>query len=283
MLLGVDATRLATAPPPLLAGFTTAAAVGQLVLFGLPSESSGQVAFRPPSASSVPALIRPRYFLKMWVVPDSSARTILVIDDVGTQPAPSSVSPPSVISLHFEIVPLYRPSRVVLFSTRRPGAALLFATHFSGRRMMIAIAICATGMLCTVSATLPGLVSWPSISSVCFWFGASSVPTYANVPASKAWAFTPHFSRPAPLPAASYSVSFGVPFEPCVPRQAFLFADVLNWALQVSWSSFCVEAPAPLMFSPEHCCAALAAPGATNIAAATAERMHAVIIRRAES
>src|ERR1700724_3222678 len=99
MLLGVAATRLATAPPPLLAGFTTAAAVGQVVLFGLPSESSGQVAFRPPSASSVPPLIRPRYFLKMWVVPDSPARTSSVIDDVGKQPAPSRVSPPSVISL----------------------------------------------------------------------------------------------------------------------------------------------------------------------------------------
>src|ERR1700694_4216546 len=104
MLLAVAATLAPSSPPPEAAGLSTAAAFGQ-VLFSGPSATSFQLFVAPNSVSNVPELIRPRYFLNTWLVPDWSRRTIFLISVSALQPVPETLSPPSVIWLHLVMVP----------------------------------------------------------------------------------------------------------------------------------------------------------------------------------
>src|ERR1700683_1288653 len=104
MLLGVSATFFTSSPPPPAAGFRTLAALGQVV-FSVPSEISPQVLVSAFSVSNDPLLIRPSYFVNMWVVPDPSKRTTGWIAVSALQPVPVSLSPASVIWLHLVISP----------------------------------------------------------------------------------------------------------------------------------------------------------------------------------
>src|SRR5450631_4657008 len=94
MLLGVAATFATTSPPPDAAGRTTARlpAGHSLTLFG-PSATSFQFRVWPSLVRNGVLLVRDRYFLKMWLVPDWSRRTTRVIWVPVTQPAPVIASP----------------------------------------------------------------------------------------------------------------------------------------------------------------------------------------------
>src|SRR5271166_3794120 len=130
MLDGVAATSATTSLSPGFAGLTTPATVGHSPFSGS-SPNSFHVKL-PPSVLNAELLICPRKRLKICVEPLAPWSTIGCIG-CELQPAPMSVSPPSVTSPQVLTEPLNTPLSVCRLSTTLPGAAVLVAVQPVGR------------------------------------------------------------------------------------------------------------------------------------------------------
>src|SRR5271154_2346934 len=193
MVLSFSPTVFTKAPPPEPVSKVTLALIGQTVL----SSPSSIAVHVDDSSSDVFGLMilnggnlyffstRLRYFLKMWLGPDPSARTIGLISlvehssvgGVASISSSSAATPSGLVRTPPQVLisPVQISASVLLPITRRPPATPLPAVQPFGRWTMIATAPCSTGTV------FNALFTCVSISLLAFLFGGSSVATNAVV------------------------------------------------------------------------------------------------------